>query len=62
MVEHSVVVMAASFQSRRSQINHVVAIFYSRFMKFVFRISGGIKFWNLVEDSYPGVRVQLPLG
>ena len=24
---------------------------FSRFMKFVFRISGGIKYWDPVEDS-----------
>ena len=44
----SIVVMTAGSQSRPSQIYpYGQPIFDSRFMKFVFRISEGIKFWNL---------------
>ena len=31
-------------------------------MKFVFRPNGGIKFWDLVEDSDLDIQIQLPLG
>ena len=44
-VEYSVVVMTVDSQSRRSQIETYGKLnFDSRFTKFVFRISGGIKF------------------
>ena len=55
VVEHSVVVMTAGFQLRRSQIeSYGQPIFYSRFMKFVLRISGGIKFWDPAESFDTG--------
>ena len=45
-VEHSVGVITAGFQSRRSQTeSYGQPIFNYRFIKFVFRISEGIKFW-----------------
>ena len=65
VVEHSVVVMTAGSQSRRSQIeSYEYPIFDSRFMKFLFRISGGIKLWDpsWVKTPTLAVRVQLPLG
>ena len=47
VVEHSVVVMTAGSQSRRSQIeSYRQPIFDFRFMEFDLKISGGIKFGN----------------
>ena len=55
VVKHSVVVMTAGSQSRQSQIeSYVLPIFDSSFKRFVFRISGSIKFWDPVEDSNTG--------
>ena len=55
VVDHSVVVMNAVFQSRRSQIeSYGEPIFDSSVMTFVFKTSGGIKFWDLVDDSDTG--------
>ena len=49
VVEHTLVVMTAGSQSRRSQIeSYWQPIFDSRFIKFVFRIR------DLVEDSDTG--------
>ena len=46
-VEHNVVVMIAGSQSRQSQIeSYEKTIFDSHFIKFVFRISWDIKFWD----------------
>ena len=57
-VEHSVVVMTAGSQSRRSQIeSYGYAIFDSRFIKFVFRIRGETYLRTLALV----VRVHLPL-
>ena len=47
--------MRASSESRRSQIeSYGWQIFDSFFMKFEFRIGGGITFWDPVEDSNTG--------
>ena len=44
--EHVQLVITADSQSRRSQIaSYGLPIFNFRFIKFVFRISGSIKFW-----------------
>ena len=47
-IEHSLVVMTAGSQSRKSQIeSYGYPISDFHFIKFEFRISGGIKFWDL---------------
>ena len=47
--------MKAGSQSRHSQIeSYGLPVFDSGFMKFEFRISGSIKYWDLVDDSDTG--------
>ena len=71
-VEHSVVVTTAGSQSRRSQIeSYGYPILDSRFIKFVFRISGGIKFgdlhwglrhwWSEFDYRYDGLLICLSI-
>ena len=55
VVKHSAVVMTAGCQLRQSQIeSYEWPIFDSRLIKLVFKISRGIKFWDLVEDPGTG--------